>query len=276
MQLDSTARKIILNGLFKTVKPLARLLLASGVGYREFAEVSKKAFVAVASLDHGLRGRPTNISRVAVMTGLTRKEVRRLRDLLEAPVENIPLMRSPANMVLSAWYSDSKYLDATGAPATLLEAGEGLTFAELVKDYGGDVPPVALLKELERGGAVTIENGLVKPLARFFEPRPLDEEYLSSSFFSISNLLTTIVHNSVADRSVDGFPERYVFSQKLDQARIEQFRRMVEESSIQYLTSLDDWLVGHESEIQNRQHESMPDEPKEIGVGIYFFKSPNT
>jgi hypothetical protein len=276
INLESTARKIVLHGLFKAVKPLARLLLATGIGYREFAEISKKAFVSVASVDHGLRGRPTNISRVAVMTGLTRKEVRRLRDLLEESIDNIPLVRSPANMVLSAWYSDEKFLDTTGSPAALAVAGDGLTFEELVKDYGGDVPPVALLKELERGRAVCIENEVVKPLTRFFEPSPMDEEYLSSSFFSISNLLTTIVHNSVANRVVDGFPERYVFSQKLDPARIEQFRQMVEESSFQYLTSLDDWLVGHELAFQNERQESIAEQSQEVGVGLYFFKSPNT
>lgn len=270
--MESNARQIVLNGLFKMLRPLARLLLASGVGYREFAEVSKKAFVSVASSDHGLRGRPTNISRVAVMTGLTRKEVRRLRDLLDENTEIVPLLRSPANMVLSAWYSDPKFLDAAGSPSALVESGEGLSFADLVKGYAGDVPPVALLKELERGGAVSIKNGLVEPLSRFFEPRPMDEEYLSSSFFSASNLLSTIVHNSVCERSIEGFPERYVFSRNIDRNYIEQFRKLVEESSLQYLASLDDWLVGHELEISAKQKDTNVN-LSEIGVGIYFFRS---
>ena len=150
-----------------------------------------------------------------------------------------------------------------------------ITVNNLVKEYGGDVPPVALLKELERGGAVSIENGLAKPLTRFFEPSPMSEEYISSSFFSLSNLLSTIVHNSVCDRDVEGFPERYVLSKSLNETEMEKFRKMVEDSSMAYLASLDDWLVGHESEISGRKEESISDESNQIGVGFYFFKSPS-
>jgi hypothetical protein len=62
--------------------PLARMLIFLGIGYKEFSEVLKKAFVEAATRDYGLRGRPTNTSRVAVFTGLTRKEVKRLKDSL--------------------------------------------------------------------------------------------------------------------------------------------------------------------------------------------------
>jgi len=74
--MQNTMQRQILNALLVALRPLARALLRAGIGYREFAEISKSAFVDIATKDYGLRGRPTNISRVAVMTGLTRKEVR--------------------------------------------------------------------------------------------------------------------------------------------------------------------------------------------------------
>ena len=78
MQL--TAKRYVLRALLVALKPIAKMLLRNGIGYREFAEIAKSAFVDVATSEYGLRGRPTNISRVAVMTGVTRKEVRRIRD----------------------------------------------------------------------------------------------------------------------------------------------------------------------------------------------------
>ena len=63
----------ILRGMLLVLRPMARILLRFGIGFKEFNEVAKAAFVDVASADFGIRGRPTNISRVAVMTGLTRK-----------------------------------------------------------------------------------------------------------------------------------------------------------------------------------------------------------
>lgn len=271
--MEPISRKIVENGLFNVLKPLTRLLLACGFGFKEFTEISKKAFVSVATSDHGLRGRPTNISRVAVMTGLTRKEVRRIRNLLETPEEEISLKRSPANKVLGAWYSDPDFCDNVGRPRKLAQDGESGSFTALVRNYGGDIPPIALLRELERGGAVQVEDGGVIPLTRFFEPTPMDDEYLSSSFFSISNIISTIVHNTLVDRSKEGYAERYVFSSNLTLTASEQFREMIEEGSIIYLESLDDWLVGHES-VSAKSEELVADDPATVGFGVYFFRQP--
>jgi hypothetical protein len=58
----------VLGAFLIVLRPIARIFLRFGIGFREFAEISKAAFVDVASTDFGIRGRPTNISRVAVMT----------------------------------------------------------------------------------------------------------------------------------------------------------------------------------------------------------------
>ena len=87
--MQDTIQRQILSALLIALRPLARALLRAGIGFREFEEISKTAFVDIATKDFGIRGRPTNISRVAVMTGLTRKEVRRLRDKASAGEETV-------------------------------------------------------------------------------------------------------------------------------------------------------------------------------------------
>ncbi|MCZ6809330.1 MAG: DUF6502 family protein, partial [Proteobacteria bacterium] len=64
--MKDNIQRQILDALLVALRPLARALLRAGIGYREFAEISKTAFVGIATKDYGLRGRPTNISRVAV------------------------------------------------------------------------------------------------------------------------------------------------------------------------------------------------------------------
>jgi hypothetical protein len=205
------------------------------------------------------------------MTGLTRKEVRRIRTLLEGPEEIISLKRSPANKVLAAWHSDRKFCDDIGKPKKLPQEGESESFHTLVRTYGGDIPPIALLRELERGGAITVDEHGVTPLTRFFEPMPMDDEYLSSSFFSISNLVSTIVHNTAVDRSKNGYAERYVFSNNLSFTSSEHFREMIEKGSLTYLESLDDWLVGHENGAEESREPADTD-PANVGFGVYFFR----
>ncbi|MBL0900763.1 MAG: hypothetical protein IBJ17_18960, partial [Reyranella sp.] len=65
------------------LRPLARLLIKSGVPWREFADLSKLSFVEVATREFGIRGRPTNVARVSILTGINRREVARLREILE-------------------------------------------------------------------------------------------------------------------------------------------------------------------------------------------------
>ncbi len=55
-------------------------------------------YVEVATRHFGRRGRPTNVSRTAMLTGLARRDVRKQRELLEngaaAPLPSSPRRRS--------------------------------------------------------------------------------------------------------------------------------------------------------------------------------------
>ena len=106
-------------------RPIARIMLRAGVNWRQLADVCKATYVEVATEDFGIRGRPTNISRVAILTGLTRKEVRRLRDLLEEETPAVFRRMNYATRVLSGWHQDEDFLDAEGAPALLNATGQG-------------------------------------------------------------------------------------------------------------------------------------------------------
>ena len=59
------------------LRPIALILLRGGITWKEFAELSKSVFVSVATDEFGIRGRPTNVSRVSILTGISRKEVNR-------------------------------------------------------------------------------------------------------------------------------------------------------------------------------------------------------
>jgi len=58
-------------------KPLIRLLIAQGVTHAEFAETAKDVYVEVALRHFEAEGK-VNRSRIAILTGLTRKEVKKI------------------------------------------------------------------------------------------------------------------------------------------------------------------------------------------------------
>lgn len=141
---------------FALLQPLARIFLRFGRGYREFSELSKAAFVAVAAEDYGVHGRPTNVSRIAAMTGLTRKEVSRIRKRIDDSTAAVTDRGTPLQEVTSAWRSRDEFLGENGEPAVLPLTGKCGSFHSLIRQFAGDIPEGAIRKELQRIGAVKL------------------------------------------------------------------------------------------------------------------------
>src|SRR5690242_6764833 len=127
----ANAHNRLMRACYSFMLPIARLLLRSGVGFKEFAEISRMAFVEVASRDYGLRGRPTNLSRVAAMTGIPRKQVKRLRNA--AHEDDVRVELGLLQDILERWYTDKNFLNREGKPKPLLMHGQRVSFVKLVK-----------------------------------------------------------------------------------------------------------------------------------------------
>ena len=172
--MDNT-KKAVTRAFRLLFRPIAQILLHAGVTWREAAEHGKATFVDVATREFGIRGRPTNVSRVAMLTGFTRREVRRLRDLLEAEGEASFEKMNTASRLLTAWWQDPDYLDGDGSPRTLPKEGPAPSFEALCKLYVGDVPPSTVLKELVHVGSVAeTGEGEVEALSRIYMPVLMD------------------------------------------------------------------------------------------------------
>ena len=65
----------------RVLRPLVRLLLRYGVPFGAFSELAKGAYVEIAREEFGIPGRKQSDSRVAVLTGLSRKKVHRVSRL---------------------------------------------------------------------------------------------------------------------------------------------------------------------------------------------------
>lgn len=248
--------------------PLARMLLALGVGYREFSEITKSSFVAAASRDYGLRGRPTNTSRVAVMTGLTRKEVKRLKDELARPIKS-PSKMGPASMILHFWHKDPDFLSREGDPLDLAKEGAKPSFQALVKEYGGDVPAGAILNELKRTGCVIeVPSGRLRVIDRYFVPVGAEQKFIDAVAFSLENICDTMAKNVASHHSDKVMFERHVWSDRLRETQQRQFEELSVTKARALLEMLDDWLAANEDPSPPTDRDT---EPGRIGLGVYYF-----
>ena len=169
-------RDNVLDALAIALRPIAKILLRLGIGYREFADISKRCFVSVATDEFGLRGRPTNISRVSILTGISRKEVSKIRNnssfLQTAAVE-----ASPLSSLLHFWSTDPRYIDSLGEPLDLpFESDNPPSFTDLVRMCEKDFPAGAMRSELKRVGAIEeTVSGQLRLKTRYYLPRDLSE-----------------------------------------------------------------------------------------------------
>ncbi len=135
------------------LRPLCRLLLHHAISYVALEGMIKRVYIDVANQEFNLPGKRSSAARVAVLSGMSRQEVRRLLVNDSSDVCDGGKTLDRARRVLSGWTCDADFLDAEGKPR-LLEADGGTSFRELVKRYSGDMPVRAVLDELVRRGAV--------------------------------------------------------------------------------------------------------------------------
>lgn len=271
--MQKSMQNAIFDACREFMKPIVRLLLKNGVGYREFSEICKELFVEVASDDHGLRGRKTNMSRVAVMTGLSRKEVRKIRDKIGTGGSEAVLRPSRPESVLSIWHTHPDFVDHRHKPRRIRFDGVGATFCELVSRAGGDIPPRAMLVELLRSGAVIEEGEKLRVVSRSYVPEPDDPQAIFLAGGAIRDLSSTIYHNLSCENLEGRFFERHVFSDRLTSEQRSRFRKLAHDRGQLLLEDLNAWLSDRElSQAVNQDNHALECSPR-IGVGVYFFDS---
>ena len=244
--------------------PVARFLLRSGISFTEFSEVTRMAFVEVASRDYGLRGRPTNISRIAAMTGIGRKEVRRLREQSTAHQKTSPVDLSPLGDVLHHWFTDRAYVDKDGRPRALPMQGRGTSFESLVKAYAGDIPAGAVKFELIRLGSVFEDvRGRLHAVSRQMIPSGLEEKVATSMAFGLRSLASTVAFNTGANSpGVAGRFERMSLSDGLTDKAIGELRSVLRERASTFVESVDNVVSDAERLRSGRR----------VGVGVYYYE----
>lgn len=275
--MNSDIQVRMLNAVYACLLPIARLLLRSGVTYRQFEAVAKQAFVREAMFDSSVRGRPMNTSRISVKTGLSRKDVRRIREQLDSTAEEVSQTESrsgPPARVLHAWHVDPRFVDSRGLPRDLQFQNDVDGFSGLVRSVAGDVPAGAVRTELRRSGAIEeLPDGQLRVVKRHYVPGSIDEKAITVMSGMVFPLTSGIVHNTNPNRTTDGFIQRFAFSEALAPASMNEFRRRSRVAAEQLIEQMDDWLADYES--HSNLPESSPSAGVTAGIGVFYYEGPN-
>jgi len=271
--MDDPATEKISNAILVMLRPLARILLKCGIGFREFSELAKIAFVDTASKEYGIRGRPTNISRVAVMTGLTRKEVRRIRDLISVDAPPTEIKVTPLAHVLRRWHSEPRYTDSDGLPLPLpFDSETGPSFSQLVREFGGDIPPGAMRTEFKRVGAVKEdESGRLDAIRRIARPDGLDDRVVTYLLHGAYPLFCNIAHNLDCEPGTTTWPQLTTYSRRINKQDTVRLLRVCRDRLEESAASFDDLFLAYEA-LNDKESVGSDIEPASVAVGMFYYE----
>jgi hypothetical protein len=250
------------------LRPLIRLLLRNGVPYRTFSDLAKRVYVDVATEEFDIPGRKQSKSRVSILTGLSRKEVLRVKRLPGSDDMGASQRYNRAARVISGWVRDRTFTKESGDPVDLPFEGENASFKRLVRLYSGDAPARAILDELLRVGSVErTAEGKIHLLDRSYVPKKSEIGKIGILGTDAADLISTIEHNIY--RTDAPFFQRKVCYDNLPREALPQLKKMAGNKSQVLLESLDRWLSKRDRDF-NPQIDGTG--RKRAGVGIYYFE----
>lgn len=167
--LSTSPSPALIAAIRRILRPLVRVLIANGLTLPTLSGLMKAVYVEEADRHFSLPDKQTTVSRIALLTGLHRKDIARLREEAGTGAEPLEMVSpSLSAQLLGRWTGHSGYRGENGKPMALTRPG----FDALAESISKDIRPRALLDELLRGGLVhEAEDGMLELIEAAHLPR---------------------------------------------------------------------------------------------------------
>lgn len=239
----------MLSALRRVMRPLVRLMLRKGVTYTMFTDLLKEVFVDVAHREFRLNDTAPTDSRISLLTGVHRKDVRRLRNEGDTAIAALPDNITLGAQLVNVWTNTPPFCSAPGqarALARLASVGGDCSFDALVAKVSTDIRGRVVLDEWLRLGVVRLdEQDCVHLEAHAFVPQKGFDEKAAYFGHNLHDHACAAVHNL----SGEGPPffERSVHYDALSPASVEHLRDVVAKDGMQTLLAFSRLAAALES-----------------------------
>ena len=264
---ENTLSPALLSAINRVLKPVARLMLSRGITLPMAVEIMKRVFVNAAEHDFKLDDKTATDSRISLLTGVHRKDVKRLRELPDIE-SDLPEKISLGSQIVSAWISKKEWQDENGQPRVLprlASAGGDLSFEQLVASVSRDIRPRPVLDECLRLGIVSLNrNDEVTLRTEAYIPQNDSEEKLAYFGHNLGDHAAAATDNVLGGK-VPWF-ERSLHENHLTPAQVENLRARVATLGMKMLTELD-------AEVSEAIESNPAAASERVTCGIYFYSN---
>ncbi|MEC9367411.1 MAG: DUF6502 family protein [Pseudomonadota bacterium] len=257
----------LLRAVASVLRPLIRVFIAKGMTFPAFMRLAKRIYVEVAESDFPAAGKAQTDSRLHLLTGVHRKDIRSLRALRRDPAAPPPVLSRNAHMI-ALWTGAPDYRDDKGNPAPLPRLrpkGEGASFEGLVESVSKDVRARAVLDEWLRLGLVRLdEEGFVHLAGSAFVPQ---EDFGELAYYFGRNLrdhISASGHNLLGE--TPSMLERAVYYEKLTAESAEELAALARTLGSEVLVR-----VNRKAYEMSQRDKGQADATQRMSFGVYFF-----
>jgi hypothetical protein len=273
-------KTLISRSFYQLLGSIVRLALRNGLTYKEFSSITKQLYVRISAEEYGLQGRTTNMARMALMTGLDRKEIKKVMGLLEEHYDEMPAAPDRMAHILTTWHENPKYLN-NNKPIEIPVEGPAPSFEHLVKSYGGDIAIVTVLREFKRSQTISenLAGDRIQVHKRHYvpnyrgnsksPPELVSPEAIAQGSSMLVDHVNTIFHNLYRDDL--GQREKIdlrATNVSIRKNAVNEFYQLVDRKGIEFLEEIDLWLSQNEAS-------GVSEDSERLGVGLYFIEGEN-
>ena len=265
---NSTSSPVLITALRRVLRPFIKLMLAKGMTYPFLAEMLKDLFVEVAENDFKIGGKSSSDSHLSLLTGIHRKDIKRLRHDCRADAEIIPQAVSLGVRLVNLWTTDPRYLDENNQPKRLprfAREGGDISFEGLVANVSCDIRSRVVLDEWLRLGIAHFDddNRVCLNTAAFVPAHGFDEKV----FYFGHNVHD---HAAAATSNLLGlnqpFLERSVYYDGLSADSIKILAEKSEQLGMESLLAINKMAMELE------KSDAQKNEPRQrMTFGIYYY-----
>ncbi len=254
------------------LRPLVRFLIGRSLPFPFVAGVLRGLYVDVARKEFPVPGKPQTDSRITLLTGVHRKDVKRLRDEPQAR-KATPRAASLGSQLIARWTTQAEYVDGRGRPKPLPRLprpGVRHSFESLVRTLNTDIRPRVVLDEWQRLGIVSIdaEDRVCLQTDAFIAPAGSPEQLY---YFgrNLHDHVAAATHNLKGEG--DPFLERSVNYNNLSEAAVAELTELARKRAMEVLQELNKRALA-----MQRRDSGQPGASKRINFGVYLFSADET
>lgn len=291
--------KAIETAIHRLLRPLVRLLLSFQITFPVFQQWLKTAYVEIADKEFPLAGKPQTDTRISLLTGIHRKDMKRLRHE-ENTDQGSPENISIGVQMAAHWMGQDEFLDSNKQPLALpfKSQGQGPSFEVLVEQVcKKDIRARVVLDEWLRLGVVTIESAnkgvneasveLIQLTPGAFVPSHSMDEKAFFLGMNVADHLATATHNvlnsgqdtkTVGTKTGEAKFERCLYYDGLSDSSIAELKQLANDQGMALLQSLNQRALQLKQQDQNLEQDQLNTpiiKTQRINIGLYVFDEPD-